>query len=105
MYARRISMRLKPNSVAQFTKTEEKEVIPAIKKQQGFRDLIAFVSPSGTEAFVITLWEGRESADAYGRETYPRLIKSLENVVEGTPVLDGYDVSNSTYHKIAAAVA
>ena len=105
MFARRLSMHLKPNSVAQFTEKEEKEVIPVIRKQKGFRDLIDFVSPSGTDAFVITLWDGPESAEAYGRETYPRLVSILANVIDGAPVLDTYKVSNSTSYKIAAAAA
>ena len=105
MFARKFSIHLKPNSVAEFTEKEEKEVIPVVRKLKGFRDLIAFVSPSGTEAFVITLWDGPESAEAYGRETYPRLVSVLANVIEGTPVLETYNVSNSTSHRIAAATA
>ena len=105
MFARRLSIHLKPNSVAQFTEIEEKETIPVFRQQKGFRDLMAFVSPSGREAFVITLWDGPESAEAYGRESYPRLLKLLGNVIEGTPVLDTYNVSNSTSHKVAAAAA
>jgi hypothetical protein len=102
MFARKFSIHLKPNSVAEFTEKEEKEVIPVVRKLKGFRDLIAFVSLSGTEAFVITLWDGPESAEAYGRETYPRLVKVLANMIEGTPVLETYNVSNSTFHKMAA---
>lgn len=105
MFARRVSTHLKPNSVAQFTRIEEKEVIPAIRQQKGFRELTAFVSPSGTEAFVITLWDGPESAEAYGRETYPRLVKLLGSVIDGTPVLESYNVSNSTSPKTSAAAA
>jgi hypothetical protein len=105
MFARRVSMHLKPNSVAQFTEKEEKECIPVLRQQKGFRDLVTFVSASGTEAFVITLWDGPESAEAYGREIYPRMLKLLANVIDGTPVLETYNVSNSTYHKIAAAAA
>ncbi len=105
MFARKVSMHLKPNSLAQFTQFEEKEVIPVIRQQKGFRELTAFVSPSGTEAFVITLWDGPESAEAYGRETYPRFVKLLGNVIDGTPTVETYNVSNSTSHKIAAAAA
>ncbi len=105
MIARRFSIHLKPNSIAEFTEKEEKEVIPVIRQLKGFRDLISFVSPSGTEAFVITLWDGLESAEAYGRETYPRLVKVLANVIDGTPVLETYNVSNTTLHKIGAAAA
>jgi hypothetical protein len=105
MFARRVSMHLKPNSVTQFTEKEEKEVIPVIRQQKGFQGLTAFVSPSGKEAFVITLWDGPESADAYGRETYPRLMSILANVIYGTPELETYNVSNSTSQKVAAAAA
>ena len=105
MFARRISMRLKPNRVAQFTEKEEKEVIPVIRQQKGFRDLMAFVSPSGAEAFVITLWDGPESAEAYGRETYPRMLSLLASVIDGMPTVETYNVSNSTWHKVAAAAA
>lgn len=105
MFARKFSIRLKPNSVSQFTDIEEKQVIPVLRNLRGFRDLIAFVSESGTEAFVITLWDSPESAEAYGRESYPRLVKLLGNVIEGTPVLDTYNVSNSTSYKVAAAAA
>jgi hypothetical protein len=103
MFARRISMRLKPNSARQFAEKEEREVLPAIRKQKGFRDLMAFVSPSGTEAFVITLWDGQESAEAYGREGYPRLISLLSSVIDGVPVLDTYNLSVSTADKTAVA--
>jgi len=105
MFARKVSIHLKPNSVVQFTEKEEKEVIPFIRKQKGFRDLLAFVSPSGTEAFVITLWDGPESAEAFGRDTYPRVISNLANVIDGTPVVETYNVSNSTLQKIATAAA
>jgi len=105
MIARRFSIHLRPNSVAEFTDIENKEVIPVVRKLKGFRDLIALVSPSGTEAFVITLWDELESAEAYGRESYPRLVKTLASVTEGAPVLETYDVSNSTLHKVGAAAA
>jgi len=105
MIARRFSIHLRPNSVAEFTEIEEKEIIPAVRKLKGFRHLIAFVSPSETEAFVITIWDGMESAEAYGRETYPRLVKLLANVVDGAPAMETYNVSNSTLHKIEALAA
>jgi hypothetical protein len=30
------------------------------------------------------------------------VLKSLAKVVEGTPVVESYEVSNSTFHKIAS---
>jgi hypothetical protein len=105
MFARRVSMHLKSNSVAEFTQTIEKDILPLLRKQKGFRDEITFVVPGGTEAFGISLWDNRENAEAYNRETYPEVTKILAVVVEGTPRVETYEVANSTFHKVAAAAA
>jgi hypothetical protein len=105
MFARIISTHLKPNSVAEFTRLIEKETLPLLRKQKGFRDEMTFVVPSGAEAVGISLWDRKENADAYGRDAYPGLLKTLGKVVEGTPQVRTYDVCNSTFHKIAARAA
>ncbi len=99
MFARNVRMQLKPNSTAQFTQTLEKEVLPVLRKQEGFQDEVAFIVPGGTEAFAISFWQSKENAEAYSRTGYP---EELKEVVEGTPQLQTYEVSNSTIHKIAA---
>ncbi len=98
-------MHLKPNSVAEFTGKLEKDVIPTLRKQKGFQDEITFIAPSGTEAFAISLWDRPESAEAYHRGSYPELAKILATVIEGPPQVETFNVANSTFHKIAAAVA
>ena len=103
MYARRVSMKLKPNSNAEFTQRLEKEVIPMLRKQKGFQDEITFVVPAGTDAFGVSLWDNKENADAYNRGTYAEVTKILAKLVDGTAQVDTYEVSNSTFHKIAAA--
>jgi hypothetical protein len=52
----------------------------------------------------ISLWESKEDAETYNRETYAEVTKLLAGVVERTPQIETYEVSNSTFHKIAAAV-
>jgi len=103
MYARRVSLNLKPNSTAEFTQKLESEIIPMLRKQKGFRDEITFVAPAGKEAFGVSLWDNKESAEAYNRGSYAEVTKILSKLVEGTPRVDTYEVSNSTFHKIAAA--
>ncbi len=105
MYARRVSMQLKPNCAGELTKSLEREVLPLIRKAKGFQDEISFVAPGGAKAFAISLWDRAESADAYNRETYPEIVKILSKVTEGTPQVDTFEVSNSTFHKIAATSA
>jgi heme-degrading monooxygenase HmoA len=103
MFARKVSMHLKPNSVSEFTERIEKEVIPLLRKQKGFQDEITFVVAGGAEAFGISLWESAENAEAYNRGTYSEVTRILGRVVEGTPKVETYDVANSTFHKIAVA--
>ncbi len=105
MFARRVLLNLKPNSVAEFTNKMEKQIIPLLRKQKGFQDEIAFVAPGETRAFGISLWENKENAETYNRGTYPEVAKILAGVVEGTPQVETYEVTNSTFHKVAAAVA
>ena len=105
MYARRVSVNLKANSQAEFTRQLEKEIIPMLRKQKGFQDEITFVSPSGKTAFAISLWDDKECAETYSRAAYPQVTQLLSKVVDGTPQVETYEVSNSTYHKVGAAVA
>ena len=105
MFARTVNLRLKPNRVAEFTQTIEKEIIPLLRKQKGFQDEITFLVPGGTEAVGISLWDQKENAEAYNRGTYPEVLKALAKVVEGTPRVQTSEVSNSTFHKVGARVA
>ena len=101
MFARRVSMQLKPNVTAELTRKMETEVIPMLRKQKGFQDEISFIATGGTKAFGISLWDRSENAETYSRETYPEVVKLLASFVEGTPHVDTYEVTNSTFHKLA----
>lgn len=100
MYARQVSMDLKPNSKAEFTQRLEAEIIPLLRKQKGFQDEIAFINPAGKEAFAVSLWDSKESADAYNSGPYAEVTKLLSKLVDGTPRVNAYEVVSSTFHKI-----
>jgi hypothetical protein len=102
MFARSVTVRLKSNSVTEFNRTMEKEVLPLLQKQKGFRDEISLVASNGSEAVGISLWDHKEDADAYNRTTYPEVQKFLARVSEGTPQVQTYEVGSSTIHKVAA---
>jgi hypothetical protein len=102
MYARNVTMHLKPNTSVEFTQTLEKDILPLLRKRNGFADEITFLAQDGKEALAISLWDRKESAEAYERETYPEVLKGLAKVLEGTPQVGSFEVSNSTFHKIAA---
>ena|SRR5712692_2840684 len=102
MYAQNLSISLKPNTGSEFTQTFEKDILPLLRKQNGFKDEITFLGSNGKDALAISLWDRKESADVYSRDTYPQVLKGLAKVVDGTPEVQAYEVANSTCHKIAA---
>ncbi len=55
MYARNVSMNLKPNTAREFTQTFEKDILPILRKQNGFKDEITFVGTEGKDVVAISL--------------------------------------------------
>jgi hypothetical protein len=105
MYARNVSIHLKSNSLSDYTRTFEKDVLPLLRKQKGFKDEITFSGPGGIDVTAISLWESKKDADAYNTNAYPEVLKSMSKFIEGTPKVQTSDVVNSTFHKIAEHAA
>ncbi|HLC40396.1 MAG TPA: hypothetical protein VJO34_02065 [Methylomirabilota bacterium] len=101
MFARKVSLKLRANSAVEFSRLLDTKVIPLLREQKGFRDEISFVSGERGEAVAISLWEGREHADAYHKQVYPEVLKSLEHLFDGTPRVSTFALGNSTVHKIS----
>ena len=102
MFARSVTIHLKANSVSEFNRTMEKDILPLLQKQKGFRDEISLIASNGSEGVGISLWDRKEDAEAYSRSTYPEVQKLLARVSEGTPQVQTYEVGSSTFHKTAA---
>ncbi len=49
MFARNVTLQLKTNAAPEFTRKLETDVLPVLRKQNGFKDEITFVAPNGTE--------------------------------------------------------
>jgi hypothetical protein len=104
MFSRVITMHLKPNSVSHLAKAVEEQVLPILRKQEGFKDEIFFVSPDGKNATAISFWDRQANAESYSDKAYPQVARILTDLVEGSPQVKTYDVYNSTCHKITAPV-
>jgi hypothetical protein len=105
MFARNVSIHLKSNMLSDYTRTFEKDVLPLLRKQNGFKDEITFAGPGGIDVTAISLWENKTDADAYNTNTYPQVLKTMARFIEGTPKVQTSDVVNSTFHKIAVQAA
>jgi hypothetical protein len=105
MFARNVALRLKPNTLAEFTQTLDNEVIPMLRKQKGFQDEITFCNLGGMDVIAISLWDTQEHAEAYNTAAYPDVLKSLNKVLDGSPRVRVSDVISSTLQKTGIAVA
>lgn len=105
MFVRNISLYLKPNTLNEFTKTMDSEIVPFLQKQQGFQDVIALSVPGGREVVAISFWDQEKNAQAYHSTGYPEVLKILEKFLDGTPHVRTFDVVNSTLHNLPAHAA
>ncbi len=103
MYARHVTLQLKPTMQNEFPIVFEKEILPVLRKQKGFLDELLLITPEHREVVAISLWETKENALAYQREIYPRIENIVNRIVEGTPIVKQYETEYSTFHKITFA--
>src|SRR5262245_1392578 len=102
MFVRMIFTHLKPNQTAQFKETFERKVLPLLKKQKGFRETITLTAPGSNDIVGLSFWDRQEDAEAYNTSAYPDVLKELTPLIDGTPRVQSYQVSNSTLHNITA---
>ena len=104
MYARKVTFSIKSNLQSDYTHTLENQILPLLHKQRGFKDEITLCSPGKAEAVSISLWESKSNADDYNTRTYPEVLKTLANVIDGTPRIQTFETVVSTFHNVHAAV-
>src|SRR5207247_11285674 len=105
MFARNVALRLRPNTLNEFTQIFVSQVIPVLRKQPGFKDVITFAMAGRTDVVAISLWETKEHAEANSTAGYPLVLKSLNPVLAVNPKLRDTDIANSTSHKVPGGVA
>jgi hypothetical protein len=96
MFARKVTARLKPNSLREFTNLVESAILPWLHTQKGFLDLITLVAPDGSEVTAISFWDHREDAQAYNYGGYPQVLKLLGDLLDSSPYVKTFEVITST---------
>src|SRR3989442_6847066 len=75
----------------------ETDVLPVLRKQNGFKDEITFLAGDRAEAVAISLWDRKRNAANYSSDTYPEVLKPLPRGVKGTPKIGTSTVANSSF--------
>jgi hypothetical protein len=103
MFARNVSIHLKSNMLSDYTRGFEKEILPLLRKQKGFKDEITLSNPSSLDVIAISLWESKANAEAYNTNTYPEVLKTFARMIDGTPKVQTFESVTSTFHNVAVA--
>ncbi len=74
MFARILEFTPKFEKKEEFIKTVRLEVLPILKKQPGFLELLPFVPEIKNEKVIaITLWTEKRDAEKYVKEMFPKV--------------------------------
>jgi len=96
MFARKVSVRLKPNCLDKFTNLMEHEILPWLRRQKGFLDLITLALPDGGEVATISFWDQEDNAQAFSASGYPQVLEILEEILDAIPYVKTFEVVGST---------
>ena len=96
MFARKVAARLKPNSLSEFARLMECEILPWLRKQEGFLDLITLAVPDAQKCNHQFLGSQTECAGLQ-LSGYPEVLKILGKLLDGTPYIKTFNVVGSTF--------
>ena len=86
--ARSIRFDIATNKNDEFRTMFRDEILPALKKQEGFKDEQLFVN--NQHVLAISVWSNLDSAKKYESATYPQLDKKLRSIMSGAPTVETF---------------
>jgi hypothetical protein len=95
IFARAVSIKVKPGCAAELTSILEQDVIPLFRQEKDFLGLLTFIRRDGTGALSLSFWDQEKNAEANCPADLSALT-ALAGVIQGTPSVQVYTVANST---------
>ena len=86
--ARSVRFDIATDKNEQFHNIFRNDVLPILKKQDGFKDELLLVQDQ--HVLAISVWNNLDSARKYESATYPQLDKTLRPIMFGKPTVDTY---------------
>lgn len=101
MFSRIVQCNLKQNRLDEARQALSSEVIPNLRKQPGFIDVVESLDAQTGQFVCMTLWRTREDADRYGDTEFNRIAPKLREFTTNEPTVNTLQVETSTVHNIA----
>jgi heme-degrading monooxygenase HmoA len=86
--ARSVRFDIATDKNEQFHTLFRNEILPTLKKQDGFKDEMLLVKDQ--HVLAISVWNNADSARKYETVTYPQLDKKLRPVMSGNPTVETF---------------
>ncbi len=92
--ARNVEFTIKNGKVEEFNKVLADQVIPMLRKEEGFWNEVTLMHDN--LGVGISIWNNRKALEHYEKTTYPKVLAALQPLLEKAPVVKTYDVGLTT---------
>ncbi len=106
MFARMLEFKVKPELKKDFIKTVREEVLPILRKQTGFLDVIAFTAEHNIEKhMMISLWDKKINAEKYEAEKFLKVNEIVRPLLLTPIVVTPFEVDTAVSEKVLSVAA
>jgi heme-degrading monooxygenase HmoA len=101
MFARKVAARLKSKTLPEFINIIERDILPWLRKLEGFVDLIVLAMHGSNEVATVSFWQHETDAEGGAESGFPEATELLEKILDGPSYVKTFDVVSSTVHELA----
>ena len=107
MFARILDFAVKLEKKEEFVKIFRNEVVPILKKENGFLEILPFFPEKMKEEKVVTisLWATKLDAERYERETYVKVYEILKPFLTTRVEVKNYTLETTVCEHFMGALA
>jgi hypothetical protein len=97
MFTRFLQFEIKNDKQNEFLKFTKNEIIPILKKQPGFVELLPFFPENWDDKKVYTfsLWNKKSDVERFEREWYPKVLDMMTPYLAYKPIVRYYELESS----------
>jgi len=106
MFARILNCEVKLEKKDEFVKAIKNEVVPILKKQTGFLEILPFFPEKMKEekVFAISLWTTKADAERYEKDYYAKVLNILKPYLRTTVNVNFYTLETTVCQHFAEAL-